>query len=189
MVYYDHFQTITREQSQRLEALQSYAEAHLERGNSGPMQMFNIVKNMEDMGKHPVMRGSSNVMSAQDAFVGAFVANVQARAKAYDVVQGRLTLPQLINNDFDETTLFKEAYDIIYKDMFDENGVLKDQVAKSMTGEIAMNMDMKGADNLAVLGDRIPITKTIFMFPRTQANMLSMFGAKYNWLHRSYLGK
>ena len=75
--------------------------------------------------------------------VGAFVANVQARAKAYDVVQGRLTLPQLINNDFDETTLFKEAYDIIYKDMFDENGVLKDQVAKSMTGEIAMNMDMK----------------------------------------------
>ena len=64
--------------------------------------------------------------------------------------------------------------------MFDEDGILTDDVAKFMRGEIALNNKMQGGLDLTAITETIPITRTIFMFPNTQNNMLSMFGVKYN---------
>jgi len=170
------------EQGQRLEALQSFAEAHAARGNDGPMMMMTALKQMTDMNQHPVMRGSGNVMSSQDAFVGAFMANVQARADAFDVVNGRLTIPELVSGDYDADKLFEEAYKLSYEKMFNSDGVMTDELASFMRGEVALNnkLGKGGVMDIQSWVDSVPILRTVFMFPNTQKNMLSMFGVKYN---------
>ena len=168
------------QQSDRMQAFRSLAEAYAARGNDGPLMMLTQVEQMEAMGRHPVMRGSGNVMSSQDAFLGAFIANIQARADAFDTVNGKLTIPELLYKDYDQDALFEEAYKASYTKMFDEDGILTDDVAKFMRGEIALNNKMQGGLDLTAITETVPIARTIFMFPNTQNNMLSMFGVKYN---------
>jgi len=168
------------QQSERMQAFRSLAEAYAARGNDGPLMMLTQVEQLEAMGRHPVMRGSGNVMSSQDAFLGAFIANLQSRADAFDAVNGKLTIPELLYKNYDSDQLFEEAYKASYTKMFDKDGILTDDVAKFMRGEIALNNRMQGGLDLTAVTETIPITRSIFMFPNTQNNMLSMFAVKYN---------
>ena len=165
---------------QRMAFLESMAKAAAEEGNDGKLIILEQLKSMQDMALHPLMRISSNEMSASDAWTKAWMANVQARADAFDAVNGRITLKDFVNEGVERKELFKEAYELAHAKMFDENGNIADPRVNFESAEIALNNDNFFGNQLNELTKRAPIFKTLFTFPRSQGNALSMFAKKYN---------
>ena len=165
---------------QRMAFLESMAEAALEEGNDGKMIIVEQLKAMQNMALHPLMRISANEMSASDAWTKAWLANVQARADAFDAVQGRISLEDFVNKGADRDELLQEAYELSYAKMFDENGNIADPRVNFESAEIALNNDNFFGDRLGGITKTAPILKTFFTFPRSQGNALSMFAKKYN---------
>ena len=165
---------------QRMAFLESMAEAALEEGNDGKMMIVEQLRAMQEMALHPLMRFSSNEMSAGDEWTKAWIANVQARADAFDAVNGRISLKDFVNEGVEKKELLQEAYELAYAKMFDENGMIADPRVKFESAEIALNNDNFFGDRLGGLTKNFPILKTFFTFPRSQGNALSMFAKKYN---------
>ena len=165
---------------QRMAFLESMAQAALEEGNDGKLIIVEQLKAMQDMALHPLMRISSNEMSASDAWTKAWLANVQARADAFDAVHGRITLENFVKEGVEKEELLKEAYELANAKMFDENGNIADPRVNFESAEIALNNDNFFGDRIGNLTQGLPILKTFFTFPRSQGNALSMFAKKYN---------
>ena len=165
---------------QRMAFLESMAQAALEEGNDGKLIIVEQLKAMQDMALHPLMRISSNEMSASDAWTKAWLANVQARADAFDAVHGRITLENFVKEGVEKEELLKEAYELANAKMFDENGNIADPRVNFESAEIALNNDNFFGDRIGTLTQGLPILKTFFTFPRSQGNALSMFAKKYN---------
>ena len=165
---------------QRMAFLESMAQAALEEGNDGKLIIVEQLKAMQDMALHPLMRISSNEMSASDAWTKAWLANVQARADAFDAVHGRITLENFVKEGVEKEELLKEAYELANAKMFDANGNIADPRVNFESAEIALNNDNFFGDRLGDWTQRFPILKTFFTFPRSQGNALSMFAKKYN---------
>jgi len=165
---------------QRMAFLESMAQAALEEGNDGKLIIVEQLKAMQDMALHPLMRISSNEMSASDAWTKAWLANVQARADAFDAVHGKITLENFVKEGVEKEELLKEAYELANAKMFDENGNIADPRVNFESAEIALNNDNFFGDRIGNLTQGLPILKTFFTFPRSQGNALSMFAKKYN---------
>ena len=172
----------------RMEFLQSFADAAELEGNDGPQMVVQMIKNMQEMGMHPMMRFSANEMSAGDAWTTAWLANVQARADAFDAVNGRISLKDFVTEGLEKKELLEEAYKLTNANIFDANGVVKDPRVKFEAAEIALNADNFFGNSLRGITNHAPILKTIFTFPRSQANALSMFAKKYNPLSPAMAG-
>ena len=165
---------------QRMAFLESMAQAALEEGNDGKLIIVEQLKAMQDMALHPLMRISSNEMSASDAWTKAWLANVQARADAFDAVHGKITLENFVKEGAEKEELLKEAYELANAKLFDENGNIADPRVNFESAEIALNNDNFFGDRIGTLTQGLPILKTFFTFPRSQGNALSMFAKKYN---------
>lgn len=165
---------------QRMAFLESMAQAALEEGNDGKLIIIEQLKAMQDMALHPLMRISSNEMSASDAWTKAWMANVQARADAFDAVHGKITLENFVKEGAEKDELLQEAYELAHAKMFDNNGNIADPRVNFESAEIALNNDNFFGDRLGGLTQSFPILKTFFTFPRSQGNALSMFAKKYN---------
>lgn len=166
--------------SKKMAAFESYAKAAEAMGNDGPMIMFTIQQQLEDLALHPLLRASSNSMSGQDLFTGAFQANVQARADAFDHVNGRITLDELVNANVDGEELFKEAYELAYSKIFNEDGIITDPRVRYANSEVSLNADDPVANWLNGMTRSFPIAKSIFSFARSIGNMANMYAVKYN---------
>lgn len=165
---------------QRMAFLESMAQAAAEEGNDGKLIIIEQLKAMQDMALHPLMRISSNEMSASDAWTKAWMANVQARADAFDAVNGKITLENFVKEGAEKDELLQEAYELAHAKMFDNNGNIADPRVNFESAEIALNNDNFFGDRLGGLTKSFPILKTFFTFPRSQGNALSMFAKKYN---------
>ena len=163
----------------RMQALRSYADAALQEGNEGPAMLIEQLRQLDDLHQHPVMRFSGNVMSAMDAYVNAFMAQVQAKSDAFDFVEGRLSMDDIVRGELSNEELYKEAYERSYSKMFNKDGILIDQRAKYASQEINLQLNDGASRALGELTRYSPIMRSVFMFPRAQGNMLSMM-AKYN---------
>ena len=165
---------------QRMAFLESMAQAAAEEGNDGKLIIIEQLKAMQDMALHPLMRISSNEMSASDAWTKAWMANVQARADAFDAVNGKITLENFVKEGAEKDELLQEAYELAHAKMFDNNGNIADPRVNFESAEIALNNDNFFGDRLGGMTQNFPILKTFFTFPRSQGNALSMFAKKYN---------
>ena len=163
----------------RLEAMISYAEAALTEGNDGPMMLVQQLKQWEDLAQHPVMRFNGNSMSGMDSFTKAFQAQIQAKFDAFDYVNGRLSMDDIVRGDLSNKELYEEAYNRSYEKMFNKDGILIDPRVKYASEEISLQLDTGAATALGQLTRHSPIMRTIFMFPRSQGNMLNQF-LKFN---------
>jgi len=164
----------------RMAFVESMAEAAMEEGNDGPMILVQQLKAMQDFSLHPMMRFNSNVMSADDAWTGAYLANIQARADAFDAVHGKITLENFVKEGLDKKEMFEEAYKIAYEKIFDANGRIVDPRVIHDTKEIAMQLDNHVSNWFRAGTKRLPILRSIFTFPRNNGNALSLFAKKYN---------
>jgi len=142
-----------------------FAEAEAAQGRYGAAFKMQWIDTMKKINDHPWVRYSMNFMESGDAFVKSAVGMAEARGRAYDEIfkaTGKAPSPD---------DLQKAANDI-YRQMFDDNGLITDSAVKYASGEIAMNLDNEFAAGLDSMMNRAPILKTIILFPRTSMNVL-----------------
>lgn len=166
---------IVTQNNQIMETLEQYAKAKESEGEAGPMVMFQTARILRDFNNHPLVRYSANAMGAGDAFTRAFMSNVEARGRAYDelVQSGK---PINAEN-------MQAAQKKLYSQMFDSDGLIKDEVVDYTSREIAMNLDTPLSSGLSQLINRVPALRPFMMFPRTSMNILS-FTNKHSPLAR-----
>jgi hypothetical protein len=161
--------------------LENIASARAAKGESGPMHMYRLAKALRDFNNSKWVRYSANLMSSGDAFTRAFLGSAQARARAYTDLLDQ-------GGDITEASL-KQTSDRIYKEMFDQDGIIRDEVVDFQTKEIAMSLDNPVSNAVTGLTTAMPILKPFILFPRTTTNMLGM-GFRYSplgVLHKDFL--
>ena len=154
---------------QTLKALNSFADAKAAEGLEGPKAMMARVEAMNDLAENPVLRFGANSMTAFDGFTRSFIASVESRGRAFDELIGE-------GQQVTSKTL-GDASDKLYKEMFDETGMITDKGVEYASKEIAMNLDNKAVDSLNTMLEYIPGIKPFLMFPRTAVNMLRFTGS------------
>jgi hypothetical protein len=133
-------------------------------GNWGRIYQYDAAKLLREMSYHPALRYGMTGMVFSDVFSTTHQAHFLSRLKAYDDVFSELGY-------FDETAILKAEKEHI-KNFFDENGLPKDATLKAMTGEIQLNLDDGLATWLNKATTAYPVTKHMFMFPRTSSNWI-----------------
>ena len=146
--------------------LDNYAKAKAAEGEYGPTAIVGIAKALQDFNNHPWVRYSANLMTAGDGFVRSFMANFEARGRAYDEMMREA------GGSIDYAALNK-AQAKVYAEMFDANGMITDKAVEFASREIAMNLDTPAVQGLSALLNRYPVIRPFIMFPRTSMNVLS----------------
>ena len=148
------------------------AEAASAIGNDGPAMLYEIMKTQDDLAKHPWLRVGNRAMGAEDAWLQAINGQQIARMRAYDKVTENGT-KALVKADADALSAD------IYKQMFDENGILKDEQVLKETARMTFSQDNALSTSFRDLMQRIPALRPMFMFTKTPVNM-AVFDAQMN---------
>jgi len=130
----------------------------------GHLFFYNWSKLNKDVSNWPVMRWGLNAMAGQDAGVRANLAIVNSRMRAYDEViesTGRITPDSIM-----------AAEKKIHSDMFDANGMIRDEHVLNASGEISLNIEDDLASDITKFVNRYPFLKSFFMFPTTRLNQV-----------------
>ena len=135
-------------------------------GNYGKILQHDIADNLHQLGRHPAMRYGMTGLVFPDAYTSTMLAHYLARVKAYDDVVSELGYFKRTN------VLVAEAK--YYRQFFDANGLIKDDVLRAVAGEVQLNLDDGLATWLNKGTTAYPITKFLMMFPRTSSNAVKM---------------
>ena len=150
----------------QLEILERYADAMAMEGNYGAQAMVSIIREQEDMAKHPWLRFGTRSMQAFDGFTQAVVGNWEARGEAFDkITNGGARL--LNGKDIDQ--IGSE----VYAKMFNKEGILTDKATKYAAGEIAFNLNNGANDGLSELIKKAPVLKPFLLFTKTPLNAIA----------------
>lgn len=150
-----------------LEVLKNYARAAEKNGESGASSLLSIWEQQDWLARHPWLRFGANSMTALDGFNRAMYAAAESKGRAFDAILES-------GQELTEENLIKAA-DHVYRGMFDENGMITDSAVDYATRESALNLDSELVKGLNNAIRRVPILRSIFMFPTTQMNSLDIF--------------
>ena len=133
-------------------------------GDYGKILQHDIASGLRDLGRHPAMRYGMTGLVFPDAYTSTMLAHYLARVKAYDDV-------------FSELGYFKKSNILVaeakyYRQFFDNNGLIKDDVLRAIAGEVQLNLDDGLANWLNKGTNAYPIAKFLMMFPRTSSNYI-----------------
>ena len=156
---------------QALQIINSFANAHAERGDYGPQVMAEMINNINDVAQSPFMRFGNRAMQAFDGFTGSVIAVAEAKSQAWEEVTkgGKLPLDEAKANELARQVKAK---------MFDENGLITDEAVLHATGEIAMNLDSAANRNISAMIRRAPILKPFLLFTKTPINIVATMAAR-----------
>ena len=150
-------------QMQKMEYMDSVADAWRLEGEFGKVAMWNTAKGLTWWTKQQFVKYGTNALYAIDGFTNSFMASGMARARAYDelfeATGGSINFEK-----------FQEAQRRLYSEAFDDAGVLTDTAAKHASREIALNLDNDVVRRFETFLDSVPAAKTLFLFPRTGVN-------------------
>ena len=151
----------------QIEILQAVADAKAAEGDFGPQVAMQQIQAMNDLAEHPWLRFGNRAMQALDGFTQTMIAHADARGRAFDKVT---------NNGKLEFTAAKAdtAYKQIYKEMFDESGLITDSAVRHTAGEISLSLDSAANDAFSALIRRAPILKPFLLFTKTPINDIKM---------------
>ena len=174
----DSIRSVTRTdlllQSEReLDFLKQAARAQAADGDEGLQYIVNQIEMLNDLGKDPVLRFGPNAMTALDGFTGVFNAAAESRFRAMDelVASGKPITKENV----------KPIADKYYKQMFGDNGLLKDEAVKYANSEMALNLDTPLAQGVGDLIKTVPGMRPFLMFPTTGMNMIDVMGKYGPW--------
>ena len=150
-----------------LQVLEETAKAYSAKGEDGALALLSIWKEQDALSKHPWMRFGANSMTALDGFNRAMYASAEAKGRAFDAIMDA-------GDTFNRESL-ENASNRIYKTFFDENDMITDEAVDYTTREAALNLDSELVNGMNNVVRRVPLLRSIFMFPKTQANSLDIF--------------
>ena len=157
----------TIQSAQKLEMLNSFAEAASQRGEDGPKYLMQRVNDMEGIANSPWFRYGANGMTASDGFTKAAVANWKAR--------GDIWLDASKEGNVLTKEQFREASNELYENMFNKKGFIDDPEVIYASQEIALNLDNAASDAMSGLIKHIPAIRGFVLFPKTLTNMGQVF--------------
>lgn len=150
-----------------LEVMENMAEGWRKNGEHGKVAMWNFAKGLSWYNNNPFVRYGTNAMYAIDGFTKAFATSMVTRAKAYDeffdASKGVL-----------DQAGFQAKQKQLYSAAFSEDGLLTDEAAKFASSEISLNLDSDVVNRLENFMQKVPVARSLFMFPRTGVNALEM---------------
>ena len=133
-------------------------------GNYGRMIQLDTATRLKQLGQFKWMRYGMTGMVFPDVFTSTHLAHYLSRTRAYDDV--------FSDKGFaDWTEIFKAERDH-YKSMFDDNGLIKDEVLRATAGEVQLNLDDGLARWINQGTTAYPFVKFLMMFPRTSSNYI-----------------
>ena len=130
--------------------------------NWGMLKQIDIALGLNQIAKIPGLRYGMSALVFPDAYTTTVLGTYLARAKAYDDF--------FYEFGYGDLKKIRIAEKEIYKELFDGNGLPKDKVLKSLAGEIQLNLDDGLSKWLNQATTAYPVSKYMFMFPRTQSN-------------------
>ena len=142
--------------------MEDVAKLYEKDGNWGRAYQLKTAAALTQMSKMKGLRYGMTAMVFPDVFTNTHNAHYYSRVKAYEDVFSEFGYA-------DWQKIF-EAENRHYKNFFDENGLVKDQVLRSFSGEIQLNLDDGVASYLTEATTAYPILKELLAFPRTASN-------------------
>ncbi len=133
-------------------------------GDWGHIVQHDLASGLKDLGRHPALRYGMTGLVFPDAYTSTMLAHYLSRVRAYDDVFSEF--------GFADWTKIHQAEAMHYKNFFDSNGLIKDDVLRAVAGEIQLNLDDGLANWLNKGTSAYPITKFLMMFPRTSSNYI-----------------
>ncbi len=149
----------------QIDILEAIASAKAANNDFGPQAAVERIKMMNDLANHPVLRFGNRAMQALDGFTQNMIMHAEVRGKAFDRVTNNGKLP------FDEARA-QQHYAEIKNSMFDEDGLIKDEVVKFTSGELAMSLDNELTNSVSNLISNYPLLKPFVLFTKTPINDL-----------------
>jgi len=140
------------------------AEAEAERGNHGYKFLTDLYEEGIAMAEDPIFRLQPNLMTGFDGWVGATVANAQARFRAMDELDrlGEAATPARV----------KELATAEYNSMFNKDGVIVDQAVKYSTADIALNLDTRFVKEIDGIVKMLPWMQSLLTYPKMFMNLV-----------------
>ena len=117
------------------------------------------------------MRMGTRLMQATDGFTQAVIANVEARGRAFDMVN----VGQIDEDAMD--TVAKNVYEQMFKVDSKGRAIISDEAVRYAAGEINMNLDNAVSNGLSEVINHIPAIKPFLLFNKTPTNLLGFFGS------------
>jgi len=133
-------------------------------GDVGHALQYDTAKLITNLSKHPAMRYGMTGLVFPDAYTNTMLATYISRMKAYDDVFSEF--------GFADWKKIKIAEKEHYARMFDAEGLIKDDVLRAMAGEVQLNLNDGLANWINEASTAYPVTKYMFMFPRTGSNYI-----------------
>tara|TARA_R100001463_G_scaffold135063_1_gene197902 strand:- start:942 stop:5111 length:4170 start_codon:yes stop_codon:yes gene_type:complete len=155
---------------QNIELAEAVAEAAAKKGEYGPQALLGYHSIMDDLSKSPWFRFGPNAMTGLDGFTEATQKVAQDKGLAFDMLLEKYPDGKWSQKEF------QELYEDLWNKGRDANGNIKSDAVDFARREIALNLDTPLTERLNPLLAKYPILRSIFWFPRTQANVLDMFG-------------
>ena len=133
-------------------------------GNVGKALQYDTARWLTDLSKHPAMRYGMTSLVFPDAYTNTMLATYISRMKAYDDVFSEFGFA-----DWKRIGIAEKKH---YANMFDSEGLIKDDVLRAMAGEVQLNLNDGLANWINEASTAYPVTKYMFMFPRTGSNYI-----------------
>lgn len=135
-------------------------------GNWGRAYQLKVASNLKQLAGMKAMRYGMTGMVFPDVFTASHTATHISRLNAYTDV--------LADQGFPNIKMLKEAELENYSKYFDENGLIKNDVVKALTSDIALNTDDALSNYLTKATTAFPILKEVMAFPRTASNYMKI---------------
>lgn len=158
-------ENLIQKSERQIEILDAIAQAKAESGDLGPQVAVERIKMMNDLANHPWLRFGNRAMQALDGFTQNMIMHGEIRARAFDKVTQNGKLP------FDEAKAAQHYADI-KKEMFDEDGLIKDRFVRYQSSELAMSLDNELTNSVSGMIQRMPMLKPFLLFTKTPVNDL-----------------
>ena len=150
-----------------METLNDMKEIWRSEGQNGKVAVSNMIQLLSNYNANPVVRFGMNAMTAIDGLTKSMSASLSANARAYDELFAD-------TNGAINKTDFEKLSTKLYEQSFDSKGVLKDDIAKHVAGEMNLNLDSNLVSRMEEMMQMVPVAKSVFMFPRTGINALNL---------------
>ena len=109
-------------------------------------------------------------MTGMDGFTQATQKIALDKAQAFDLLEAKYPGGKWSDKEFNE--LWKD----LYSKNRDAEGFIKQEAVDYARSEVALNLESKATKTLDPFLKKFPILRSVFWFPKTQVNVMDMFG-------------
>ena len=155
------------------------------RGSDADQAAYGWANTLRWMNRNPLLTWASKVMSATDLAFHNVVGRARLREIAYHKAYDSIADSGRAVDDAMTPELVSKYETAFYDEVFDERGMLTDQMAKHAASEAAMTLDMpKIVERLEQVFAANPFSRPFMLFTRTGYNALELAGKHTPFLNK-----